>query len=125
METNIKAQFTGSEEDKKILTPKEWIVFKKHCEGWTKKMIVDYVCRSEDTVKSQESSIRRKFKTHSMAHAMVKAIAKGIITLTALCLAIISIAITFIDNDDFNDIRRSPRTVRTQRLNRSFRDHVV
>ena len=125
MNTGIKATFTGSEKDWGLYSPAEWRVFLKHCEGYTKKAIADYVCRSEGTIRTQEARIREKSGTHSMVQAVLKAVAKGVVTLTALCLAIISIAITFIDSDDFNDIRRSPRTVRVNRSNRSFRDYFV
>ena len=125
MITGIKATFTGTEKDWGLYSPAEWKVFLKHCEGYTKKAIADYVCRSPDTVRTQEASIREKSGTHSMVQAVLKAVAKGIVTLTAICLTTISLSITFIDNDDFNDIRRSPRTVRVNRTNRSFRNYLV
>lgn len=105
--TGLKATFTGTKEDEKLYSPAEWKVFLKYCEGYSKKMIADYVCRSPETIRTQEVSIRKKSGTHTMVHAMAKAVAKGMVTITTLCLLI-----TAISDGNIDDFKRSRRIER-------------
>ena len=126
MDIGIKATFTGTEEDRKLFTPKEWPVYLRHAEGWIKKEIADYVCRSPETIKTYESSIMRKTGTHSMTQAVLKGIAKGIVTITSLCFMLaVNMGGYYVKETNTQDTRRAPRTVRTSRVNRSFRDFIV
>jgi DNA-binding CsgD family transcriptional regulator len=116
MNAGIKATFSGNEEDKGLLTPAEWKVFLYHCEGWSKKQIADFVCRSPDTVKTKEEAIRRKSGVHSMTQAVLKAIAKGIVTISALCLMVfVSTASFYVSDIDTPDIRRQTTRLRVRR----------
>ncbi|MCU7836507.1 MAG: LuxR C-terminal-related transcriptional regulator [gamma proteobacterium symbiont of Taylorina sp.] len=98
MNTGIKATFTGNEKDWGLYSPAEWNVFLKRCEGYPKKAIADYVCRSPDTVRTQEQSIRKKSGTHSMTQAVLKAVAKGIVTLSTLCIVMMNVIVGFYES---------------------------
>ena len=124
MNIQIKAEFTGTENDRKLLSKAEWRVFLMHCEGWTKKQIADFICRSPDTVRTQEQSIREKTGSTSVTQAILKAVAKGIVTITTLCLMLVCTAQYFINGDQAQEQRRAPRVSRNVR-NRTFRDYLV
>lgn len=126
MDIGIKATFTGTEEQRNLFTAKEWSVYLRHAEGWIKKEIADYICRSPETIKTHEASIMRKTGTHSMIGAVLKGIAKGVITITSLCFMLaINIGGYYVKDNSTQDTRRAPRTVRTNLMNRSFRDFIV
>ena len=124
MDIQIKAEFTGTENDRKLLSNAEWRVFLMHCEGWTKKQIADYICRSPDTVRTQEQAIREKTASKSITQAILKAVAKGIVTITTLCLMLICAAQYYTDTEQNQEQRRAPRVSRNVR-NRTFRDYLV
>lgn len=127
-----KAAFIGTQEQKKILTQTEWKIFLLHLEGWSKKQIADYVFSSEETVRTHESNIRKKLGVHSMSNAMLKALSKKIVEVTALGLMILTSSLTLmmmdLDKTDAQpnpDTRRAPRVVRTNSGRRVFRDYLV
>ena len=96
-----------------IFTVKERGVLALLCQGLLKKQMADVLCRSAKTIEKHIDQIHKKLDTHHPAATVATAVARGLVTISKLCL-VYALCLGAVDLDV--DARRPPaRSVRVVR----------
>ena len=97
-----------------LFTPREGRVLELLCEGRLKKQMADDLCRSAKTLEKQIDGIHKKLGTHHPAATVATAVARGLVTISTLCM-VYALCLGSINLNA--DARRPPaRTARVVRV---------